>query len=241
MFCLMFNSLNALALDANRMPDINDQAKELTVYFYVQKMGVDTPISGAEIAIYKIADLDVIGGSANYTVVEQYQTLQKKEHGIDVTFNGLRGSDVTQVASDFNAIVKTADQTGVTNDQGICVFSNLEQGMYLVKEISATQDALKYEFFAPYIISVPLADTLGNENQWLYKVLSEPKTVVKEKEESSTPESSIPDQPDNPDHPDDPGRPIITGESSWIWLIAGIWGISMIVIGISIRKKHHNM
>lgn len=171
--------VSVFAVNENSVPDIDDQSKSLTVYFFIQKTGVDTPIPGAEIGIYKIADLQVEGGSANYTVLDEYASLKKVEDERDVTFDGLSFSDSTKLAKQFAELVKEPEETALTNDKGICKFYNMQQGMYLVCELSVTGEAEQYELFEPYMISVPLAvENNDGENEWLYEVLSEPKTKV---------------------------------------------------------------
>ena len=83
----------------------------------------------------------------------------------------------------------------------MCKFDAHAQGMYLVRELSASGDAKKYQLFEPYMISVPLAVSVNGVNEWQYDVLSEPKTKVssgshdevsKQTSDDSRPESSEP-------------------------------------------------
>lgn len=196
---LMMLSLTAVSVSAaqddNRMPALTDEPKSLAVYFYIQKTGVDTPIQGAHIAVCQIANLTVRGGSAEYEVLPAYDSLQKLQDGKDVTFNGITGSESQNLAKLFFEIVEEPEHTGITDAVGICRFDIEKPGMYLVWEVAAEGDAENYEEFAPYLISVPLADRLTEDNQWLYEVITEPKTKVEEKSkpESSEPESSEPE------------------------------------------------
>ena len=70
MLFVVTGPFSVLALEENSVPDIENEKKSLTVYFFVQLVGVDTPIEGAEVGIYRIADLKTSFGSANYTVLQ---------------------------------------------------------------------------------------------------------------------------------------------------------------------------
>ena len=202
MFLVMTEPVSISALDSNLVPDTDEsKTKSLTVYFYVEKLGVPTAIGGAEIGIYKIADLKTQNGSANYSVTESYTSLAKTEQNRDITFEGISFSESVELAKDFAKIAQKEKplKTAVTNNNGICKFDGLEQAMYLVCELSAKGQAEKYQLFEPYMISVPLAVSYNGVNEWQYDVLSEPKTKVSsggndeissESSDESKPESS---------------------------------------------------
>ena len=177
--CSIFFSIPTYADETDFMPEISDSDKSLTIHFYVQKTGVDVPIKGAEIGIYKIANLSCENGSANYTLLPEYNSVKKVKDGEDVTFNGISGTESEQLAYKINELVGQPDNANSTNYLGNCTFDGLSQGMYLVKEINAEGDAADYEFFSPYLLSVPLAVKNGESgNSWKYDVFSEPKTMI---------------------------------------------------------------
>ena len=180
MLFVVTGPFSVLALEENSVPDIENEKKSLTVYFFVQLVGVDTPIEGAEVGIYRIADLKTSFGSANYTVLDKYAELKKTQDDRDVTFEGISVSESIALAKKFAVFAETPEMTAVTDKNGMCKFDDLEQGMYLVRELSASGDAQKYQLFEPYMISVPL--TVSNIQTggkiWQYDVLSEPKTKV---------------------------------------------------------------
>ena len=180
MLFVVTGPFSVLALEENSVPDIENEKKSLTVYFFVQLVGVDTPIEGAEVGIYRIADLKTSFGSANYTVLDKYAELKKTQDDRDVTFEGISVSESIALAKKFAVFSETPEMTAVTDENGMCKFDDLEQGMYLVRELSASGDAQKYQLFEPYMISVPLAvsDIRTGGKIWQYDVLSEPKTKV---------------------------------------------------------------
>jgi len=170
--------VTALADAGNFMPDIEDKEVELSIHFYIQHIGVEVPIPGAEMAVYKIADVSCQGGSAEYSLLQPYHSLRKMQGTRDVTFDGMTATQSAAFSLKVSKLVKQYDQTAVTGVDGICVFRGLSQGMYLVKEIGKQGDAAKYETISPYIISLPLGFKSTSGNYWKYDVLSEPKTLV---------------------------------------------------------------
>lgn len=263
---VMTEPVGVFALDNNLVPDIDEnQNKSLTVYFYVQKLGVDTAIEGAEIGIYKIADLKSENGSANYTVSETYSSLAKIKNDKDTTFEGISFSESVELAKKFADIAETLSPiaTGVTDSNGVYQFNDLEQGMYLVRELSASGEAKKYQLFEPYMVSVPLAVSVNEVNEWQYDVLSEPKTKVssgshdevsKQTSDDSRPESSEPSKPESSkpesskpesstpqsSQPESSVPPVFTGDSSARVIIAlvGVCFASLaVVLALTNKKK----
>ena len=163
----LFMTLEPLSVFAVNDID-NNKEKNLTVYFFVQKLGINKPIEGAEVGITKIADIEVKNGNIVYKVVDKYAVLK------DIKFDGMTVDESRNAAKEFNAIVEV-EKTGITNMSGKCMFNNLESGVYLVKQLAAEGKAEGYAKFEPYIILVPYADNYLPE--WNYDILSEPKTV----------------------------------------------------------------
>ena len=106
-----------------------------------------------------------------------------------------------------------------TDSRGEAHFNNIKDGIYLVKQEEAIGNACDYEFFNPYLLSLPYHDEKGKKNI----VITYPKTTTKTK-----PSVTIP--PNNPK----------TGDNLNISLL--IFGIivSIIIIFIinKINKKH---
>ena len=163
----------------------------------------------------------------------------------DVTFEGISFSESVSLAKKFAGIAETLSPvaTAVTDGNGMCKFDALAQGMYLVRELSASGDAKKYQLFEPYMISVPLAVSVNGVNEWQYDVLSEPKTKVssgshdevsKQTSDDSRPESSEPSKPESS------VPPVFTGDSSARVIIAlvGVCFASLaVVLALTNKKK----
>ncbi len=263
MLLVLTGPFSTLALEDNSMPDIENEKKSLTVYFYVQKIGVDTPLDGAEIGIYRIADLKTSYGSANYTVLDKYSSLKKTSDNKDVTFEGIPVTESIALAKQFADITDKPEMTAVTDENGMCRFDDLEQGMYLVRELSASGEAKKYQLFEPYMISVPLAfSDVQSGNRWQYDVLSEPKTKVSSGSHSemstgtsevsnpefSVPESSKPSEPERsqpsqpskvsqPSQSSQPDNPIFTGDTS-SGIVIAMLGVMFASLAVALMTKN---
>ena len=172
--------LSAFAETSYSMPDIEDKDLSLTIAFIAHNDGDNTPVSGAEFSVCKVADLSCTNGNAEYKLLPEYISLAKIVDGRDDTFNGITASESLNLAGGLVSKTKKYDRSAVTDKEGVCVFKDLEQGMYLVRETNKTGISAKYSTVEPYLISLPLGyATTTNGNYWQYDVLSEPKTVVR--------------------------------------------------------------
>ena len=164
----------------------------LTVHFFVQINGVDTPLPGAEIGIYKAAELKYDSvGNAYYQLLPRFKSLTVIRDGRDVTFDGVAGTSADALVSKIESFNAPVEFKAVTNENGDARFEALSSGIYIVKELSATGLSDEYELFAPYFIAVPYGELGKNGYEWQYEVISDPKTVIKPKEKPSEP-TSIP-------------------------------------------------
>ena len=174
------------------VPEIEDEALSLTINFCYSKNAIDIPISGAGIGINRISDLEVVNGFAHYTVVDydDYKDLIKiDQYGDDVTFAGISGTESNKLAARFALKAPEPEQMEYTGLNGLAKFTDLEAGMYLVREVDVTGRAADYSEFDAFLVSVRLAMDFSGENVWKYDVIADPKTKVTE---NSVPESSIP-------------------------------------------------
>ena len=172
--------ISAFATSDNSMPDLEKKNLDLSVYFFVEEDRSELSISGAKIAICRIADVSCENGVVNYTLLSQYQSLKKTDGDRDITFENMTTDQSMSFSRKILKLVKDYDQTAVTGTDGISRFHNLTKGMYLVTEIGRDGEAEKYELMDPYIISVPLGMSTENGNYWEYNVLSKPKTKIVE-------------------------------------------------------------
>ena len=176
LLAIILEPINVFAydnIDSNR-------AKSLTVHFYTQKNGIDTPIDGAKIGIAKIADISIENNNIHYEINPIYDDL-------DISFDDMSVSDSVEISKKISKLTNNYNYISETNKDGKCKFNIKDNGIYLIVELEAKRNAINYEIFDPYIILVPFAT---NENKdWTYDIISEPKTILHvTNEESSTPE-----------------------------------------------------
>ena len=216
LLAIILEPINVFAydnIDSNR-------AKSLTVNFYTQKNGIDTPIDGAKIGIAKIADISIENNNIHYEINPIYDDL-------DISFDGMSVSDSVEISKKISKLTNNYNYISETNKDGKCKFNIKDNGIYLIVELEAKRNAINYEIFDPYIILVPFAT---NENKdWTYDIISEPKTILRvTNEESSTPEDLS-----------TPEDIVSTGDSSIKTAIFGftIAATSLLIILILINKE----
>lgn len=158
------------AWEINRMPDSTQDTGTLTINFASEKGGKAVPLDGATISVYQVAKLHTHGGSADFDTLPGYTDAAGEK--IDI-----------KDAGESNALAEKLDKaksgktaSAKTDAGGVAKFSSIPAGMYLVVEEGKSGDSAKYETFAPYLITVPLAES-GN---WNYNVVSAPKTTPSE-------------------------------------------------------------
>ena len=111
---IITTTTSAFAQD-DRMPQIEENTKSLKIEFYIEKSGIKTPIQGAEISIYRVSNVEVQGGSAEYTLLDKYSQLRKLEDGREVTFNTTEVSQSQELAQQLAQIVSDPEFTATTN------------------------------------------------------------------------------------------------------------------------------
>lgn len=185
--------------------DIRDGEKTLTVYFYTQVNGVDTPIPGAEIGISKIADMRINADDVTYTVTDKYRDFYDRSLNNNMTVDESKA-----VANKFSEFADV-DFVGITDSDGHCTFHISASGIYLIRQLSSSGTAEYYNFFEPYILSVPFFSEV--DSNWVYDILSEPKTTKIVESEPSVTESSY-NIDESSSGNSDSGDSVLTGDSS---------------------------
>lgn len=147
----------------------------LTIHFSVENSGVDTPISGAEFGISKIADYK----NGKYVVAGDYID------DITADLNQMSSSDFEELSGKLELKDNLSD---TTDESGEIKFCNLSQGLYFVSNVSLNDNAKNYQKPESYIVAVPFY----YEGEWDYNPTSYPKTVLIEHESSEPAVSSEP-------------------------------------------------
>lgn len=156
------------------MPDISDTEKTLEVtYTYA-----GTGISGAEISLYRIADITVKNGRADYSFTDEYAAYAE-----ETDFETLTTEESIALAETIDITEKRKTAKAVTDENGMVTFTNLENGMYLAVQTGKSGAAEQYETFTSFLIAVPYAsiseETEENGNrtgEWIDNVVCYPKT-----------------------------------------------------------------
>lgn len=183
----------------------------LTVLFKKENPALD--IDGAEITIYKVADKEITGKSANYALTGAYRDLAiKDENGNDITFDGITASDSNELAAKMASIATESADKGVTDKYGKYTFAGLSEGMYLVVQTGKTGTAEKYSKFEPFLVAVPAY----SDGKWERNVTVEPKSTVTDR---TSPTSSK------------------TGDSAQVWPLIGIQATALIMLIMVIRSR----
>lgn len=159
---------------------IDGQTVSGTITINKKAENEQTPLQGAEFAIYKVMSLTPGETAGEYAEYEPTADFADELRGVSAdalgnysaqALEGLIGNLVT--ASETAEAVDTK----TTNASGQAVFSNLELGYYLVVETEAPADYVKG---SPFLIAVPSTnnyDGEGDGTSWVYSVTAEPKNA----------------------------------------------------------------
>lgn len=213
------------------MDDLAEGKGTLTmIYKYDDK----TPVSGAEISIYRIADLTVTNGNAVYETLDGYDDFEYA--GVSVDALNKYAESQSMMAKE-----KKADAVAITDKDGTVVFEDLEYGMYLVLETNRTGVALDYYDFKPFCINVPFPDVDEKiyQGHWIYDVEVEPKTeIVEVPEVPTTP--STPDKPPVEPPPKTGGAGEIVDSTTSIYAIASVMFALIAIFAFLLNRRSTN-
>ena len=164
-----------------------DPTGSIQVRLEVEKDGKELPISGAHVSVYRVADLEQKEDTALYRLTAPYRSLQKTDKsGRDSTFDGLNADQSADLAAKLARLARGPAASGKTDQEGQVLLSGLEPGMYLTVETDREGTAEKYEYFDPYLVSVPDYQ----DGKWILHVQSSPKTELTALRGSDNPSSS---------------------------------------------------
>lgn len=121
-------------------------------------------IVGAEISLYYVASVSTDGNKLVYNYTNDFTNCSGDLS--DLTNEGLTSAIKQCVTEDVQAV-----QSGITNDEGVVVFNDLELGLYLVKQ---TNKVTGYSEIDPFLIKLPKEV----ENKWTYEISAEPKVDI---------------------------------------------------------------
>ena len=152
-----YASANASAAKGNATGTDNDGNNVNNAY---------EPLNGAKFKLFKIADATKVLEYYNGTDTATYDVSKFQYNEADGT------------ATYDSAPVTAVSDGATTNEHGICAFSNLAVGIYVLKEVTAP-DQITTPLAEPCLISIPMVNTgtsSNNDNKsWMYDVYVYPK------------------------------------------------------------------
>lgn len=120
-------------------------------------------IKGAEISLYKVADLSEKNNHFAYNYTESFNKC-------DASLTNLEDKDLTNnILKCFNDNINGIKK--ITNELGTTKFNNLSLGLYLVKETNTVEG---FSNFDPYLIMIPK----NINNKYVYDITSKPKSEI---------------------------------------------------------------
>jgi len=222
-------SLSAVpAMAAEAVPAPEDQTAGLTVSYVSEDIeaGTKTPISGATFEVTKVAYLNWHGGSPEYVLEDEFM-------GTGVDFNGMTASESREAAKNFSMMNTEALDSAVTDSNGKAVFDGLDHGIYLVEEVAKEGVAAEYSTAEAYLVMAPSYQ----DGQWIYSVVSSPKTAPDKIFVPTPPEE---DEPEEVIPPDGPADNVQTGDTMniYLWMGLAVCALSALTILSYVRKTH---
>ena len=171
----MMVTMGAQTAFAEKMPDLRDEDGTLMVDVTYFDEDLEVPITGAELTLYKVADLTVSNGYALYRLTEPFS-----DSGVDLgSMTAARSIEAAGILYDI-VTEKNLEGKMVVSEDGIVDFGEVSHGMYLIAQTGARDEARDYKRIDPYLVMAPQPltdiDETG-ENDWEYDVLSIPKMV----------------------------------------------------------------
>lgn len=142
--------------------DIVDFNKKGTITIELIESTDNNKVSDAEITIYKLADAIDLNNNLSFEFISELN---------ECNVNLMELKEVTTELNDCIKDKTLPSYKGITNNEGIVKFNDLDLGLYLVKE---TKTSEKYSIFEPFLLMIPLQVN----NNWTYDILSNPKTDI---------------------------------------------------------------
>lgn len=155
----LFN-ININVLAKNNTVDFN---KLGSVEITLKSSDEGNVIKGAEISLYKVADLSEENNHFVYDYTESFNKC-------DASLTNLEDKDLTNnILKCFNDNINGIKK--ITNETGTTKFNNLSLGLYLVKETNTVEG---FSNFEPYLIMIPK----NINNKYVYDITSKPKSEI---------------------------------------------------------------
>lgn len=163
-FILMILISNEIVL-ANDIKNYTlDLNKKGTISITLTQSDDKTPISGAEITIYQVANPVINNNNLEF---EYHQNIKSCQANLSDLSNINLAKEISNCINNANL----PSQKNTTNQEGKVKFENLPLGLYLVKQTNKLTD---YTSIEPFLVIIPKSDN----TQWIYDVEATPKTDI---------------------------------------------------------------
>lgn len=157
LFTVLLMPLSAFAAE---LPEFDKDSKcTLSVLLRTKE---EEPVAGAEVTLYRVADVEAKDGKYVYPCVEEFAGFAEELEDIE---------SQTQANSLFDyAVDKGIKGTALkTDSSGKAIFSEIDTGIYLVGRISTGEDGTLTS--RPFLVVLPYADA----DKWVFNVIAMPK------------------------------------------------------------------
>lgn len=143
----------------------------------------DIPLAGAGFSVYRVMELTPAEQPGDYAAYEKAAAFADVLSGVTADDLGNYSSvEIESLALELKAAAISADiqpeASGVTGEDGSCLFSDLPLGYYLVMETSAPEG---YVAGSPFLIAIPSTNNYVQTDmpgrEWVYDVEAEPKNA----------------------------------------------------------------
>lgn len=157
----MMFSINAINVHAenNKIVDFTKKGK---VSITLTESTTNTNVEGIEITLYKVADA-VLKDNNNLS----FQYVE----GLEECKGNLNDLSDDSLINNINTCISENETQGiskVSNEEGFVSFTNIDLGLYLVKQ---TNNKDGYSVMDSYLVALPIVQ----DNEWVYEVTAAPK------------------------------------------------------------------
>lgn len=167
------------------MEDFDGKNLSLTLELTI---GENMAVKGAEIEIFRIADISVKNGISEYSFTEDVLKLIP-----ELKSKKTEEQDLEKISKFLDAQELKADYISVSNEEGKAVFTDIPAGLYYIKQVGKSDTAIQYENIKSFIVNVPSPDYDHGKNTetgvvhcgWINDVVAYPKMEIQKKASAS--------------------------------------------------------
>lgn len=180
---------------SNVMPSLPGEPYSLTITMQSSNPdGSETPITGAEVSVYQVADLKVKYGGAYYTLKPGFE-----DTGISFeNMTAEESQDAARLFAETAENEKIAGVSRVSDKNGVIRFTDLKPGAYLVRLDRYGDHDAGYTAMDPFLVLVPGIEKQPSGNRWISHVRVVPKVAVNPKDTCTVAYSVVKNVKGNP-------------------------------------------